>query len=179
MTVSERKALKRDMKNPLHLFTIIAENNPVGLSEQFQSWGWTYSGSTKEQMVAELMKAYNAGGQARDQALTIVRHVKYQFGVLGPEMDLAFTGEVQPLMQQSSNGTGESSAWYSDVDWGGIIDSVFTGVGQFTGGGSEPAPGPTPGPSPQTETTSINPQWIIVGVVAIVLIAVIALVMRK
>lgn len=186
MTTSDRKALQRDLKNPIDLFTLIVNNNPIGVSNQMEAWGWQYtSAESKEQMIGELMKAYNAGGQARDQALALVSKVKYKFGVFPKGYDEAITGKQAPQRLESTDGTtsGTSGDWFTEMDWGGIIAAIFGGIGSVTNSGSGSGNGSTPISSePSTEdkqSQGMNPQWIVVGVVAIVLIVVLAIVLRK
>lgn len=184
MTLSEKKALRRDMSNPLHFFTIIVENNPEGVSNQMQAWGLTYSDSKPEQMVAELVKAYNAGGQIKAQSLAIVRNVKYKFGVLPAGFDEAITGQAPPPKMLNTNGQESGQNWYTEMDWGRIIDVIFTGVASVTGGGTTPAPGPAPGPAQGPAPgpggpAEFNPQWIAVGVAVVVVIMAFFIAMRK
>ena len=183
MTTSERKALRRDLNNPLDLFTIIVENNPEGVSNQMQSWGLTQSDSSPEQMISELVRAYNAGGQIRAQSLSIVRNVQYRYGVLPAGFDEAITGKPAPPQLKSTDGQGTDQNWYSDVNWGGIIDSIFAGVGSVTGNGSGDSGSGSvyvpDTPAPGEATTSINPQWLAVGLAVVVVIVAVIIAMRK
>lgn len=182
MTTSEKKALRRDLNNPVDLFTLIVENNPEGVSNQMQSWGLTQSDSTPAQMVSELVRAYNAGGQIRAQSLSIVRNVQYRFGVLPEGYDEAITG--QPLQtQHTTDGSGSDQNWYADIDFGGIIDSIFGGVAAITGrGGSGSGSGSSTGgvpPAPVAPSTGINPQWLAVGAAVVIVIVALVIAMRK
>jgi hypothetical protein len=186
MTDSEQKALKHDLNNPVDLFTLIVENNPSGVSNQMQSWGLTQSDSTPDQMISELVRAYNAGGPIKAQSLAIVRNVQYRFGVFPAGYDEAITGQQAPPKMLTTDGQGSDQNWYADIDFGGIIDSIFGGVAAVTGSGSGNSSGgnnygangytPTPGEAP---STGINPQWIAVGVAGAVLIVAVIIAMRK
>ena len=175
----------RDLNNPVDLFTLIVENNPEGVSNQMQSWGLTQSDSTPEQMVSELVRAYNAGGQIKAQSLAIVRNVQYKFGVLPAGYDEAITGQQAPPKMLTTDGQGSDQNWYADIDFGGIIDSIFGGVAAVTGGGSGTGSNGGPAgtneyPAPeQAPSTGINPQWIAVGVAGVVVIVAVIIAMRK
>jgi hypothetical protein len=183
MTTSEKKALKRDLNNPVDLFTLIVENNPEGVSNQMQSWGLTQSDSTPSQMVSELVRAYNAGGQIRAQSLSIVRNVQYRFGVLPAGYDEAITGQALQPQKRTTDGTETDQSWYSEMDWGGIIDSIFGGVSAITGrGGSGSGSGSGTGgapPAPVAPSTGINPQWLAVGAAVVIVIVALVIAMRK
>lgn len=180
MTTSEQKALKRDLSNPLHLFTIIVENNPEGVSNQMQSWGLTYSSSTPDEMIKELVKAYNAGGAIKAGALQLVRNVKYKYGVLPAGFDQAITGQAPPPKMLTTDGQGSDQSWYSEMDWGGIIDSIFGGVDKLT---DKPSTPPSTTAPPITEPSGagagINPQWFAVGGAVLVVILALFIAMRK
>jgi hypothetical protein len=182
MTTSEKKALQRDLKDPVHFFTLLAENNPEGLSNQFQSWGITYGSSDQQQMVAELMKMWNSGNEGKRKALKLVSGVQYKFGIFPAEFDMAITGQTPPPAFRTTDGQGEETNWYSDIDWGGIIDSVFTGVGNLTGS-DQPSGGPSTPPAGGSgsgeEKAAFNMQWIAVGAAALILIVALFIALRK
>jgi hypothetical protein len=182
MTSSEKKALQRDLKKPVHLFTLIVENNPEGVSNQMQSWGWTYSDSTKEQMVTELMRAWNAGGADRQKALRLVKNVQYRYGVFPAGFDQVITGQPAPPKMLTTDGQGSDQNWYSEMDWGGIIDSIFGGVqGVINDDGATTPPANTPPADGGEEAAKqpFNMQWIAVGGAVLVLIVALVIAMRK
>lgn len=156
MTTIERNALKRDLKTPEDLFTLVAENNASALSNAFQAWGYSYSASSPREMVNELVRMYEAGGQPRTQAIALVGGVSYRFGVFPAGFDEVITGQSPPPALKSTDGGGDTSGeWYTDMNWSGIIDSIFGGVSNLTGGGNDsgyrpsgPGPAPTPNPNP-------------------------------
>ena len=182
MTTSERKALQRDLANPQHLFTLIVENNPEGVSNQMQSWGWSYADSTPEQMIEELMKAWNKGGQVRQQALKLVSNVQYRFGVFPSGFDQVITGTAPQPKLQTTDGQGAEGNWYSEIDWGSIIGAVGGIVTDVTGGGNDDTPAPAPGPAPDSgreEDSSKTMQWVAVGAAVLVIIVALVVAMRK
>lgn len=189
MTTSERKALQRDLSNPQHLFTLIVENNPEGVSNQMQSWGWSYSDSSPEQMIEELMKAWNSGGQVRQQAIKLVSNVQYRFGVFPSGFDQVITGQAPQPMLQTTDGQGAEGNWYSDIDWGGIIGAIGGIVTDATGGGSNgwtpEGPNSTPGAAPgvddaeDSEGSKKTMQWVAVGAAVLIIIVALVIAMRK
>lgn len=183
MTTSEKKALQRDLSNPQHLFTLIVENNPEGVSNQMQSWGWSYSDSTPEQMIAELMKAWNSGGQVRQQAIKLVSNVQYRFGVFPAGFDQVITGQAPAPMLQTTDGQGAEGNWYSEIDWGGIIGAIGGIVTDATsGGGSSDSPAPAPTPTPgegSGEDSKKTMQWVAVGAAVLIIIVALVIAMRK
>lgn len=179
MTTSEKKALRRDMQNPLDLFTLIVENNQEAVSNNMQTWGWTYGSSTKEQLVSKLMDAWNAGGQIRQQALGLVSTVPYRFGVFQPGFDEAITGQPEPPRLKSTEGTAEDQNWYSDINWGEIIGSVFGGVSGVIQSTQGPQPQPAPAPGTVTVQGSGNFDYIVIGVAAIAIAFAVFLAVRK
>lgn len=183
MTTSERSALRRDLQNPADLFTLVAENNPEGLSNQFQAWGFTYGSSSPSEMVGELMKMWNAGGEMQEKALRLVGGVQYRYNVLPAWMDEVITGNTAPQLR-STTGTAEDQTWYSEMDWGGIIDSIFGGIAQFTGGqedngnvGTSPVDPYQPGTN--TAQNGQMVQWIAIGAAVLVIIVALFIAMRK
>ena len=181
MTKAEKAALRSDMRSPEDLFTLVAENNPVALSNAFQSWGYTYSDSSVNQMITELVRMYNAGGQPRQQAMQLAGSVPYQFGVFPSGYDEAILGGRMPARPKSSDGVGNSSdTWYSDINWGDVIGEIFGGVSGIIGA----TQGQTSGTQPVTDVTDGVPDtmpnnntmlYVIIGGVALmILVAILA-----
>jgi len=182
MTTSERKALQRDLKDPVHFFTLVAENNPKGLSNQFQSWGITYGSSDKQQMVAELMKLWNSGTEGKRKAISLIKGVQYKYHVLPTGFDEIITGTVPPPLMQTTDGQGADQNWYADIDWGGIIDAIFGGVQGIVGSGQAPSTGggtPPPAAGSGEDKSAFNMQWVAVGAAAIILIIALVIALRK
>lgn len=180
MTASEKAALRRDLNSPLHLFTIVVENNTEGVSNQMQTWGLTQTDSTAQQMVSELVRAYNAGGQVKAQALGLIRNVKYKYGVLPAGFDEAITGRPAPPQMRTTDGQGSDQSWYSEMDWGGIIDSIFGGINTTIGNtGNGGSTTPPPAGDQDKPTTGINAQWLAVGAAVLVVIVAIVIAMRE
>jgi hypothetical protein len=177
MTKAEKATLQRDMRSPEDLFTLVAENNPVALSNAFQSWGYTYSGSSVNQMITELVRMYNAGGQPRQQAMQLAGSVPYQFGVFPIGYDEAILGGKTPARPKSSDGGGNSGdTWYSDINWGDVIGEIFGGVSGIIGA-TRGQPGA--GTQPVTDVTDDVPDtipnnntmmYVIIGGVALLIV---------
>lgn len=180
MTKAEQAALRRDMKSPQDLFTLVAENNTVALSNAFMTWGYNYSTSSPQQMINELTRMYNAGGQARQQALALAGGVKYRFGVFPKGYDEAILGSNMPPRRHelSTDGGGDSSGeWYADMDWGGIISSILGGTSAIidsTNTDTTIITETTDGTPDAMPTNNTMMYVIIGGAAAIILIAILA-----
>jgi len=184
MTTSEKKALQRDLKDPLHFFTLVAENNPEGLSNQFQAWGITYAGSDKQQMIAELMRMWQSGLEGKKKAMKLVSGVQYKQGVFPPDFDVVITGQAPPPAMLTTDGQGQETNWYSEVDWGQIgrgVSDVIGAIGDaVSGGGPVQGGGPTPPPAAApAQQSGFNMQWIAVGAAALILVIALVIAMRK
>jgi len=177
MTKAEKAALRNDMRSPEDLFTLVAENNPVALSNAFQSWGYTYSDSSVNQMITELVRMYNAGGQPRQQAMQLAGSVPYQFGVFPSGYDEAILGGKMPARPKSSDGGGNSGdTWYSDINWGDVIGEIFGGVSGVIdsaqgqpGASSQPVTDVTDG-VPDTMPDNNTMMYVIIGGVALLIV---------
>jgi hypothetical protein len=185
MTTAEQKQLQKDLSNPVHLFTLIVENNPSAVSNAFQTWGYNYSDSTNDQMVSELVRMYQAGGTTAEKALKLAS-VPYQFNVFPAGFDQAITGQQAPPQMRTTDGTGGDEAWYSNINWGDIIEIIFAGVITVTGRGGGNGSGSGSGagngggtPPPPPPPSGISTQYIVIGVAGILIIGALFFAMKK
>lgn len=142
-------------QDPALLFRTIIANNPKAVQGNINAAHLTSSNQQLNDPFTILMNMYSRGRYAE---VARIIAVPYLPGTLPPGYDEFFRDvafQHQPQLR-STNGSG---SWWTEMDWGGIIDGIGGIVGQFTdepgsgGGGTGPGPAPTPAPAPAPDNT--------------------------
>lgn len=146
-----------DLQQPSTLASMMVHNNLDGLNQRAIQFGHIQSPLGREEMFS-LIKRFSASGDY--QTLQQLFSVDYVPNVFPRSNDVFFFNQFSPTYRNNLDGppteeewwngyndTGNGS-WWSDMDWGGIVDSLGGVITIFSGWGDEPTDTPAPAPAP-------------------------------